>query len=297
MVHRAVLIPMLAAIAVGAASAQARPVAAPLERVTMIGDSIATTIQYDAAARPILAKGIDLDLQLAVCRRLVGDSCPYQGVNPPTLVALLPTLRLGSTVVVAVGYNDYEETFATSVETVLQALDKAGVRHILWLTLRAERQSYLHMNEIIEAAGSRHPELSVVDWNLYSRSHPDWFQPDGLHLTDVGAIAMATLIHRSLDELGLVAAPPVPTVAIMTKKLPAARVGHGYTARLAASGGARPIRWTRAAGVIPPGLLLRRDGRLAGTPRVVGRRLVTVRATDASGRSVTRRFAITVAPR
>ncbi len=53
----------------------------------------------------------------------------------------------------------------------------------------------------------RHPTLTVVDWNLYSRSHPDWFQPDGLHLTDVGAIAMATLLHRSLDELGLVVAP------------------------------------------------------------------------------------------
>ena len=100
-------------------------------------------------------------------------------------------------------------TFAATVETVLNALEKAGVDHVLWLTLRAERQSYLHMNDLVRAAAARHPELTVVDWNLYSRSHPDWFQPDGLHLTDAGAIAMATLVHRSLDDLGLVA-PPRP---------------------------------------------------------------------------------------
>jgi hypothetical protein len=265
--------------------------------VTVIGDSITTAVEYDPAARPILAGGIDLDLQLAVCRRLVGDSCPYDGSKPPTLVALLPSLRLGSTVVVAVGYNDFEDTFAESVETALQALEQAGAKHILWLTLRAERQSYLHMNDIIHAAAERHAEMTIVDWNLYSRSHPDWFQPDGLHLTDVGAIAMATLVHRSLDELGLVAAPPVPALAIVTKMLPTARVGRPYVARLIASGGKLPIAWIRVAGTIPRGLHLRRDGRLIGTPRVAGRRTPTLRVTDARGRSVSRRFVVAVSPR
>ena len=97
---------------------------------------------------------------------------------------------------------------------------------MLWLTLRADRTSYLSMNDVIRAAATRHPELTVVDWNLFSRSHPDWFQDDGLHLDSVGALMMATLIHRSLDDLGLVAAPPVAKLAITTKALPAARVGR-----------------------------------------------------------------------
>jgi hypothetical protein len=287
---------LLAAVVLGTTTSHAESVAAPLERVTVIGDSIATAIEYDAAARPVLARGVDLDLQLAICRRLVGDSCPYEGSRPPTLVALLPSLRLGSTAVVIVGYNDSEDTFAASVESALQALDTAGVEHILWLTLRAERQSYLHMNDVIREVAANHPEMTVVDWNLYSRSHPDWFQNDGLHLTSLGAIAMATLVHISLDELGLVAAPVVRVLAIVTKTLPKARVGRTYSTRLTASGGTQPIRWIRTAGAIPVGLRLRRDGLLAGKPRVADRRLITVRATDSSGRTATRRLLITVAP-
>lgn len=114
--HRSVplifLLTFLAALT-GAVTSTARP-ATPattpaLERVTLIGDSIAAAMEQEQAARAILAGGIELDTEVAVCRRLVGESCPYEGARPPTLVALLPTLRLGSTVIVAVGYNDPEE--------------------------------------------------------------------------------------------------------------------------------------------------------------------------------------------
>ena len=294
---RTLSLTLLATAALSSAAALAAGSAtAPLTRVTLIGDSIATGIAYNADAKTILAAGIDLDLEAAVCRRLAGDSCPYDGVRPPTLVDLLPSLRLGSTVVVAVGYNDYETTFAATVETVLTALEKAGVDHVLWLTLRAERQSYLNMNDLVRAAVAQHPELTVVDWNLYSRSHPDWFQPDGLHLTDVGAVAMAMLVHRSLNALGLVAPPPSRALAIVTKTLPTAHVGRRYMTRLTTTGGTSPIRWARAAGTIPEGLTLRRDGRLVGTPRVAGRKSISLRASDASGRSVTRRFALAISP-
>jgi hypothetical protein len=288
---------MLIVVVLGTSRSQAGLAAVPLERVTVIGDSIGSAIGYDSTARTVLAHGVDLDLELAICRRLVGESCPYQGLRPPSLVALLPSLQLGSTVVVIIGYNDYEDTFAASVETGLEALRAAGAKRVLWLTLRAERQSYLNMNDVIRAAVASHPELTVVDWNVYSRSHPDWFQSDGLHLTGAGANAMADLVHRSLDELGLVAHPVVPVLAIVTPTLPKARVGRAYIVHLTASGGARPIHWLRAVGTIPAGLRFGRGGLLTGTPRVAGRRLITLRATDAGGRSVMRRFLLTVAPR
>ena len=287
---------VFAATSIAAAPTRSRAATASPERVTVIGDSIATGIAYNTDARAILARGIDLDLELAVCRRLVGDSCPYEGTRPPTLVDLLPTLTLGRTVVVAVGYNDFEATFDDSVEAALQALERAGVAHVLWLTLRAERQSYLHMNEIVRAAATRHPEMQVVDWNLYSRSHPDWFQPDGLHLTNLGANAMATLIHEALDDLGLVT-HPVPTApTIATRMLRPARAGEPYAFRLAARGGVLPIRWMRASGSLPKGVALTSGGLLKGTPQVAGRRLITLRVTDARGRSTTRRLALTVRP-
>ena len=290
---------VLAAIALAGIALAPTALAAPMgsvppERVTVIGDSVATAVQYNPDARALLGRGIDLDLELAVCRRLVGDSCPYQGIRPPTLVDLLPALQLGGTVVVALGYNDYEATFPASVETALQALERAGIEHILWLTLRAERPSYLQMNDVIRAAAERHPGLNVVDWNLYSRSHPDWFQPEGIHLTDLGAVALATLIHGELEVLGLVQAPVARSFTIEAQPLQPAWLERLYRVRLTASGGVNPVRWEIARGRLPVGVRLTRNGWLTGMPSVAGRSRLTFRAVDARGRSASLRLVLIV---
>jgi hypothetical protein len=295
-VLRAFWVIVVMAVALGAMTVDARPAASTPTRVTLIGDSVATAIELEPDAQEILAKGIDLDLEVAPCRRIAGDSCPYQGENPPTLVELLPSLRLGSTVVVATGYNDYEDTFASTLESALAALRGVGVENVLWLTLRAERQSYVRMNELLRDAAKRHPEMTIVDWNLYSRSHPDWFQEDGLHLGRDGAIGLATLVHRRLDDLGLVASPTPRALTIATTRLPVAHRGRRYSARLLTSGGSAPIRWKRAQGTIPAGLALKPTGALVGAPRAAGTQSLLLRATDATGRVVARRFTITVAP-
>ena len=118
--------------------------------------------------------------------------CPYQDTTAPTVLDLLGTLGpklAGGTVIVAVGYNDFEQAYAGNIEEALTAMRNLGVKRVVWVTLRAERQSYLAMNDMIRAAAARHPEVTVADWNLYPRSHPDWFQPDGLHLGWQGARA------------------------------------------------------------------------------------------------------------
>ena len=291
---RALLITLLTAGVLLARSVAAQPATAPLPRVTFIGDSVATGVLYNPAARRILEAGVDVDYELAVCRRLVGDSCPYNATKPPTLVDLVPTLKLAPTVVVAVGYNDYADTFPQSIESALAALEKAGAQHVLWLTLRAERQSYLDMNDDVRAAAAHHDELKVVDWNLYSRSHPDWFQDDGLHLGYDGTVAMATLIHRALQDVGSVQAPAVSTLAITTRTLPAGRVGKPYRAQLRWSGGTKPVTWSRGAGPLPPGVRLLPGGLLTGTPRAPGRFTTWLSASDARGGSRSRRLALVV---
>ena len=103
---------------------------------------------------------------------------------------------------------------------------------------------------------------------------------------------MATLIHETLDKLGVVEARGSPRDP--TRTLPPARLGRPYLARLVAAGGTRPVRWTRAAGALPAGLRLLRDGRLTGTPTVAGTATPTLRVTDATGRSASRRLAVIV---
>ena len=269
-------------------------------RVTMIGDSAAASLEYTQTARAILADGVDLRLEMAPCRRVSQASCPYEGARPLTVVGLIPTLgdALGQTVVVAVGYNDYESAYAGDIEDALAALRKAGVARVLWLTLHEARPSYTSMNDSIHAAATRHSELTVVDWQLYSRSHPDWFQADGIHLQKDGAEAMATLVHNTLVTLGIpLSIQPTQTagrLSIVTVRLPNGVVGRPYSARLVARGGSQPFRWTRTRGALPLGLRLLTNGRITGTPKRAGRLLVTVRVTDTKSGRATRTFVLRV---
>jgi hypothetical protein len=287
----AVLAVVAAVSALGAGAA--RPSAAQAPRVTVIGDSVASALSYDSGAVAILSQGVDLNLQLAPCRRLGGESCPYQGARPPNAIDLIRSLgaSLGQTVIMAVGYNDYEDEYAGEIEDALAALKAAGVQHVLWATLRATDHSYLTMNDDIWAAAARHPEMSVVDWNLYSRSHPDWFVGDTPHLYGYGARAMATLFRKALVEVGVVAS--TPPLRILTAKLPDAHRGKPYTVRLLAHGGQPPYRWKQIA-PLPHGLILT-SGRLVGVPAAApGLYELKLRLADSVGETASRAIPLRV---
>ncbi len=260
-------------------------------RVTLIGDSVATGMLWNQNALAILQQGIDLDMQVSVCRRLTGESCPFDGTRAPTLVDLVAELgpHLGPTVVVVVGHNDFERTFASSVEESVDALLDAGVTRILWATLRAARRPYVPMNAELWAAAATHPELTIVDWNRYSRSHPDWFQNDGLHLTRAGGVALATLLHTALARRS-----EAPAIMLPEAGLRPALTGRSYEIRLVARGGTGPYAWAVVWGSPPAGLRLAPDGRLYGRPRRAGRFPVVLRVEDANGAVSLRRAALVV---
>jgi hypothetical protein len=271
-----------------AVATPARPTAA--QHVTLIGDSVADAIPSDDRAVAIVRQGIDLDLEVAPCRRVEGVGCPIDGVTPPSLLQVVQSLgaKLGDNVVVAVGYNDFEDQYAGNIEDAINSLTTAGVKHIFWLTLRAARHPYLAMNDDIAQAAARHPQVNVIDWNVYSRSHPDWFQADGVHLLSPGSQAMATLIHRSLLAAGVAAKP----ARIATTALPVAHRGQVYRARLAAVAGVTPYRWSLLERA-PLGIHLAPNGTVTGTPRAkAGRYTFNVRLRDALGSLATRRLTL-----
>jgi Putative Ig domain len=288
---KGVIAALVALAALSAAAATpARP--AGIQHVTLIGDSVADAIPQTESAVAILRQGIDLDLEVAPCRRVEGEGCPYQGTRPPSAVQLVQSMgsKLGENVVVAVGYNDFEDEYAGNVEDAINALAAAGVKRIFWLTLRAARHPYLTMNDDIAQAAARHPQVTVVDWNVYSRSHPDWFQTDGLHLLGSGADAMATLIHKILLQAGVAPHPP----RITTSTLPPAHRGQAYRARLVATAGITPYRFMLLERA-PLGIHLAPNGAVTGTPRAkVGRYTFNVRVRDASGSLGTRRLTLRI---
>ena len=185
---------LVGATAAGAAhGASARPT-----RVTVIGDSVTESLDYVPSARRYLGRGLDLRADALVCRRLVAASCSFQGTAPRTALQVVDAQgqALGPVVVINVGYNDWAAVY--DVDRVMKALAAAGVRHVIWVTLRqagANASIYAQSNARIRGAGRRwHDDLVVADWNAYSRGKA-WFQEDGLHLTAPGALGLARLLR------------------------------------------------------------------------------------------------------
>ena len=283
------LVLALAVAGVTGAEAQAQP---KLQHVTLIGDSVADAIPGDPTAVAIVSQGINLDLEVAPCRRVDQDSCPYNGVRPPNVVELAESMgtKLGPNVVVSVGYNDFADQYAQNIQNALAAFKAAGVTHVWWLTLREAHMPYVGMNDEIVAAAQADPQMTVVDWNMYSRSHPDWFQADGLHLLAPGAEGMATLIHNALVAGG-VAPPPV---SVTTSALPVAHRLQPYAAKLLATGGVAPYKWSLLERA-PEGIHLLASGAIDGKPRAhSGSYVFDVRATDAVGDMTTRNLKLRI---
>ena len=192
LVAAAVLTPL------GTAAAGARPT------VTLIGDSVADKMERNPVALASLNNGFRLDLQTRGCRRLVAPSCTIVGSSgtPPSVLPLVKKLahRLGKIVIVDVGYNDTPSHYDHDLDTVMRALQRKGVKTVVWLTLRDPLHVYRASNKDIFVEPKEWPQLVIADWDGYSADHPDWFEADGIHLTSLGAGKLGQFIHTVLHR-------------------------------------------------------------------------------------------------
>lgn len=176
---------------------EAAPAGENAAAITVIGDSVPASLLYVPSAQRYLKRGLDISLDLRVCRRLVAASCTYQGSTPSTAYERIASGPLGDIVVIDVGYNDSSSSYASDLSRVMRELRRRGVNLVVWVTLREVRDDYRKINAAIRAARKRWPELRVADWNARSRGKP-WFADDGLHLNNSGAWGLARLIRDSI---------------------------------------------------------------------------------------------------
>ena len=189
-------------LASGAAAAKRKP--RRQQHVTIFSDSVGAALNWDSTAKRIVEHGNHVLFELHPCGRLVQLGCVTP--PPPSVLGTVRTLgrRIGPTVVVFLGYNDSPLIYRNGMPVVLRAMRRRGVKHVIWLTLRALNKQYADINEAIYAAERKwRSRMTVLDWNHYSSSHTSWYAEDGIHLSGTGAIAFATYLHRSLKRLGL----------------------------------------------------------------------------------------------
>jgi len=262
---------ILAVVALAAAwSAPAPAQAAP--RVTVFGDSVQASFGFAPQAVRYLGRGLRLRVEADVCRRLASPGC--LGGSPPSALDVATSLGagLGEAVIVNVGYND--DARAYDVPAMLSALRRAGVRAVVWVTLREGRPYFRPINDRIRAAprvGRRNGMVvRVADWDAYSAGRP-WFASDGLHLNATGAMGLATLLRErvlaTMADAG-VSLPGRPAASAVPLGMRVVRIAgdagvlwvQGRTGRLTAFDGDRGRRLP-GSGALAPGEALISDGR------------------------------------
>jgi hypothetical protein len=123
----------------------------------------------------------------------------------------------GDHAVIAAGYN-YQywnpEYFDATVDSIIQRLTAAGVKHVYWVTLREVDPQYIsasawrqvqpyywyfpEVNERLRGALSRHSNLTLVDWAAAANQSGVTY--DAIHLNPTGADLYAGLIRSAVDQ-------------------------------------------------------------------------------------------------
>jgi hypothetical protein len=126
------------------------------------------------------------------------------------------------------------------------------------------------------------PDLQA--WIRNASLAPDWLRAG----TDIVGGAVAPTFNASFSL-------NCPTLSASPTSLPSATVGQPYLAQLTAAGGTGP--YTFATGdPLPPGVTLRSDGLLVGTPMQAGSFPMAVTVTDSVGCQGTSVVTVTVVP-
>jgi lysophospholipase L1-like esterase len=107
--------------------------------------------------------------------------------------------------VVELGTNDCDlscRPLAPDIDAIVKKLLDEGVHAIVWLNVQQDSPYPEHpqfVNQEIERAAVRWPQLSIVDLNRTFAGHPEWHAEDGIHFNEAGRLVYAQLILQALD--------------------------------------------------------------------------------------------------
>jgi hypothetical protein len=194
----------------------------PAARVAALGVLLAAPLGSRGAVLAS-AQGSCGGVQSAMPRHR-GHERPPLAIGDSTMLLALPALAREGFEVNAHGCRQYEEALAllarrarartlphlvvvalgadgsVTGEDARRTLGVLGPDRVLVLVTPRELGggSGADAQAVRRAAFSHRDRVGVLDWVAHAAGHGDWFQPDGLHLTDSGASAFAAFLGRAL---------------------------------------------------------------------------------------------------
>ena len=143
----------------------------------------------------------DVHVDARGCRQPTtrGDGCGDKDI-PSGLDALRGARengQLGGAVVILIGNNG--PMSAEQFDSMMRLV--ADQRIVYALTLHEPRRFEGPNNAVISGATARWPNLRIIDWHTFATGHDEYFSDgEGIHLSHVGAQAMADLIASNLPN-------------------------------------------------------------------------------------------------
>lgn len=191
------------------------PVVARPVRAYLLGDSTMAVLRWFEQGQVTL-KGFEYTLDAEGCRRLYYQSCESRELRvPDEAVEIIPRIDLGAydVIVVMVGYHSRPGSFEKELVAVGEKLAATGkpvvfVNYKESMTFpeagsKGTRSVYTGFNETLArlVADGRMGDTRVADWNRFTNLHPEWFRPDGIHTTIVGAVALGWFLSTTIAEI------------------------------------------------------------------------------------------------
>ncbi|WP_145930528.1 acyltransferase family protein [Bacillus nitratireducens] len=151
--------------------------------VTAIGDSVMIDIApYLKNAFP------DIRIDAQIGRQL--------SKAIPVVEQLKNEGNLGNYVIIGLGTNG-----AFTTEQLVSLIELIGnERKMIFINTRVPRPWESIVNERLKVTASKYPNVNLVDWYVASAGKRDYFAPDGVHLTKLGAEAYAALVVKAVNQ-------------------------------------------------------------------------------------------------
>ena len=212
------------------------PEAPAVGSILFVGDSVSESIanEFDAVVTPAYPT---MNWQACAGRGFVGAKCISAPAAPQVNadgVNVVNSLDAPAIAVVALGYNDDQNTVESEVQQMLSALTAKGVQRIIFVNLstRSTSRTYARTNAALAAAASSNPSVSVLDWNAASGAANQWRWFDNtslccwVHLNATGQTEFALFLRAQLDDLRSKGLLPAAVAAVpVVPGLPLAK-GH-----------------------------------------------------------------------
>ena len=211
------------------------PSAPPVGSILFVGDSVSESIASEFAS-VVTPAYPTLTWQACAGRGFVGADC-LSAVTAPQMdkdgVGIVNSLDAPAIAIVALGYNDDQNTVESEVQQMLSALVAKNVQRIIFVNLstRSTTRTYARTNAALASAAAANPAVTVLDWNAASGAANQWRWFDNaslccwVHLNATGQAEFTLFLRAQLDDLrakGLLpaaatAAPVVPGLPLANK--------------------------------------------------------------------------------